>query len=115
MRVKPRVGRKKCSNPGKSNDPETTRGTSFWLPESEIRLIEEAVRASLDPGTAFHGLRTRKTGSRRFVDLHVTVPGDLCVTDGHDRCGRIEAAIENTLPKTSASTHLEPGQSGDDG
>lgn len=78
------------------------------LPESEIRQVEEAIRASLDPGTEFHGLRTRKSGSRRFVELHVTVPGDASVTRGHDCCERIEAAIERRLPKTSVSTHLEP-------
>jgi divalent metal cation (Fe/Co/Zn/Cd) transporter len=42
----------------------------------------------------------------------VTVPGDLCVTEGHDRCERIENEIANRLPKTSVSTHLEPDQSG---
>jgi cation diffusion facilitator family transporter len=84
------------------------------LSEHEIRQVEEAIRASLHPGTAFHSLRTRKSGSRRFVELHVTVPGDLCVTEGHDCCERIEAAIENRLPKTSVSTHLEPVQSAPD-
>lgn len=78
------------------------------LPDPEIRQVEEAIRASLDSGTEFHSLRTRKSGSRRFVELHVTVPGDVCVTRGHDCCERIEAAIERQLPKTSVSTHLEP-------
>jgi cation diffusion facilitator family transporter len=82
------------------------------LSEYEIHQIENAIRSSLDAGTAFHSLRTRKSGSRRFVELHVTVPGDLCVTEGHDRCERIESAIESQLPKTSVSTHLEPDQAG---
>jgi cation diffusion facilitator family transporter len=80
------------------------------LSEHEIQQIEEAIRASSDPGTAFHSLRTRKSGSRRFVELHVTVPGDLGVLEGHDCCERIEAAIESQLPKTLVSTHLEPDQ-----
>jgi cation diffusion facilitator family transporter len=80
------------------------------LSEDEIKQIEEAIGAFLESGTAFHSLRTRKSGSRRFVDLHVTVPGDICVTEGHNRCERIEAAIEERLPKTSVSTHLEPDQ-----
>jgi cation diffusion facilitator family transporter len=78
------------------------------LSEPEIQQVQEAIRNALDPGTSFHSLRTRKSGSRRFADLHVTVPGDLSVTEGHDRCERIEAAIENRLPKTFISTHLEP-------
>lgn len=78
------------------------------LSAPEIQQIEAAIRASLDAGTDFHSLRTRKSGTRRFVDLHVTVPKDLCVMEGHDRCERIETAIESRLPKTSVSTHLEP-------
>jgi cation diffusion facilitator family transporter len=84
------------------------------LSEHEVQQVEEAIRASLDPGMAFHSLRTRKSGSRRFVELHVTVPGNLCVTEGHDRCERIEAEIGNRLPKTSVSTHLEPDQASAD-
>lgn len=78
------------------------------LSDHEIRQIEEAIRDSMPAGTAFHSLRTRKSGSRRFVDLHVTVSGNMSVTEGHDRCERIETAIEERLPKTSVSTHLEP-------
>lgn len=80
------------------------------LSESEIQQIETAIRASLDPGTAFHGLRTRKSGSRRFIDVHVTVPGGLSVAEGHERCKRIMAAVSARLPKTSVSTHLDPDQ-----
>jgi cation diffusion facilitator family transporter len=78
------------------------------LSEPEMKQIEAAIREALVPGTNFHSLRTRKSGSRRFVELHVTIPGHLCVTEGHDRCERIETAIENRLSKTSVSTHLEP-------
>ena len=84
------------------------------LSEHEMQQVEEAIRASLNNGTAFHSLRTRKSGSRRFVELHVTVPGDLSVAEGHDCCERIEAAIESRLPKTSVSTHLEPDQAAPD-
>jgi cation diffusion facilitator family transporter len=78
------------------------------LTAQEIQKVEAAIRESLVPGTAFHSLRTRKSGSRRFVELHVTVPGNLSVSEGHDRCECIETAIENRLPKASVTTHLEP-------
>jgi cation diffusion facilitator family transporter len=78
------------------------------LPDDEIGQIEAAIRATLDRGAAYHSLRTRKSGSRRFVDLHVTVPGNFSVIQGHDCCERIESAVSGLLPKTSVSTHLEP-------
>ena len=83
------------------------------LSEPEIQQIEEAIHASLESNASFHSLRTRKSGSRRFVELHVTVPGYLSVTEGHDCCERIEAAIESRLPKTSVSIHLEPDEAAD--
>ena len=75
-----------------------------------MQQIEQSIRAVLDNGVSYHSLRTRKSGSRRFVELHVTVPGDMSVTEGHDFCERIEAAVGNSLPKTSVSTHLEPSE-----
>lgn len=78
------------------------------LSDHEIRQVESAIGSVLEPNTAFHDLRTRKSGSRRFVELHVTVPGDMSVFDGHNICERIESAVSNCLPKTSVSTHLEP-------
>jgi cation diffusion facilitator family transporter len=78
------------------------------LSEQELKQIDDAIRESLAPDTKFHSLRTRKSGSRRFVDLHVTVPGNLSITEGHDRCETIEEAIRSRLPKTSVATHLEP-------
>jgi cation diffusion facilitator family transporter len=80
------------------------------LPGAEVQQIEQSIRAVLDDGVFYHSLRTRKSGSRRFVELHVTVPGDMSVTEGHDFCERIEAAVGNSLPKTSVSTHLEPSE-----
>ena len=84
------------------------------LSEHEIQQIEEAIHLSLDSRASFHSLRTRKSGSRRFVELHVTVPGDLSVAEGHNSCERIETAIKNQLPKTSVSTHLEPDGAADE-
>jgi divalent metal cation (Fe/Co/Zn/Cd) transporter len=44
----------------------------------------------------------------------MTVPGNMHVADAHDCRERIEAAIEDRLPKTSVSTHLELDQSTSD-
>ncbi|MCE9571505.1 MAG: cation-efflux pump, partial [Rhodocyclales bacterium] len=59
-------------------------------------------------GLDFHALRTRQAGSRAFVTLHVLVPGQWTVQQGHDWAERIEADIRRTLPQTHVTTHLEP-------
>src|SRR5262249_30045192 len=68
------------------------------LPEEEIARVRSAIEACLRPGMDFHALRTRQAGSRRFVDFHLLVPGAMSVRDAHELTGRVESAVQNTLP-----------------
>lgn len=72
---------------------------------------QEAVRATLEPylseGIQYHALRTRRSGARRFVSLHVLVPGTWTVNRGHALLEQIEADIRRTLSNVSIFTHLE--------
>lgn len=58
--------------------------------------------------TQWHALRTRQAGARRFISVHVLVPGSWSVQRGHDLCERIEAELAAAWPKTTVLTHLEP-------
>jgi cation diffusion facilitator family transporter len=78
------------------------------LPEDEQKAISLIISEYKSQGIEFHALRTRMAGSRRFVNLHVLVPGVWTVQQGHDLCETIELAIINALPGTSIITHLEP-------
>lgn len=78
------------------------------LPVSE----QDALRAVLDrhakdEGVEFHALRTRRSGVRRFISVHVLVPGDWTVQRGHELLEHIEADFRDTLPNVSILTHLE--------
>jgi cation diffusion facilitator family transporter len=59
-------------------------------------------------GIVFHALRTRLAGSRRFVEMHVLVPGSWTVQRGHDLCEQVEQDIQKALPGSKVLTHLEP-------
>jgi len=78
------------------------------LPADEVVRAEQAIRSQLPDGTSFHALRTRKAASRRFVELHLLVPGATSVADSHALCDRIEAALGSALPKTAVTIHVEP-------
>ncbi|MEP7356268.1 MAG: cation transporter dimerization domain-containing protein, partial [Anaerolineales bacterium] len=52
-------------------------------------------------------LRTRQAGARRFVSLHVLVPGQWSVQRGHHLLERIEADVRRELPNVTVFTHLE--------
>lgn len=56
----------------------------------------------------FHAVRTRISGSRKFVSMHVLVPGNWSVHQGHEVLERIEIAIHQAIPNSSVITHLEP-------
>ncbi len=45
----------------------------------------------------FHSLRTRQAGPRRFISMHVLVPGDWTVQHGHDVLETIEREIRGQL------------------
>jgi len=78
------------------------------IPAEERATITQALEPWRREGIEFHALRTRTSGSRRFVSLHVLVPGAWSIQQGHDLCEDIERALRQTLPETTVFTHLEP-------
>lgn len=78
------------------------------LPIAERRVVTDILTAYEAQGIQFHALRTRVAGSRRFISLHILVPGAWTVQKGHDLCEEIELAINQALPGTHSTTHLEP-------
>jgi cation diffusion facilitator family transporter len=81
------------------------------LPAEDVDRAVALIRAELQPGTDFHALRTRKAGSRRFLEFHLVVPGTLSVADSHALCDRIEGALTGGLNKAHVTIHVEPGES----
>lgn len=74
--------------------------------QKQIDGVLSALSAS-EP-VSFHAVRTREAGSRRFIDLHVLVPGSWTVQRGHDLCEEVERRLRELSPRTSVLTHLEP-------
>lgn len=58
-------------------------------------------------GIETHALRTREAGARRFMSVHVLVPGAWSVQRGHHLLDRLEQEIQAALPGTTVFTHLE--------
>jgi cation diffusion facilitator family transporter len=78
------------------------------LPEETVAQIDALLAGYRQQGLDFHALRTRQAGSRAFVTLHVLVPGQWSVQQGHDWAERIEADIRQAVPHAHVTTHLEP-------
>ncbi len=78
------------------------------LPEAELARIRAVLARYAEMGVQYHALRTREAAARRFISLHVLVPGDWSVQRGHDLLERIEADLRAAVPGAVVLTHLEP-------
>jgi len=59
-------------------------------------------------GLQFHALRTRQSASRRFMSVHILVPGQWTVQQGHQLLEQIEREVREALTGVTIVTHLEP-------
>lgn len=78
------------------------------LPAEDCRAIAEALAPFQKTGVVIHAIATRAAGARRFVSMHVLVPGAWTVQQGHDLCEKIEASVCRALSQSTVFTHLEP-------
>jgi len=84
-------------------------GLMDTAPLTEDRVAVRDVLSSYEQaGVRFHALRTRQAGARKFISLHVLVPGDWTVQRGHQLVERIENDIRNVVLDSTIFTHLEP-------
>ena len=77
------------------------------LPPDEQEALSRLLARRKGAEVQFHAVRTRQAGARRFVTLHVLVPGDWSVRRGHELCEQLELEIAAAIPNASVLTHLE--------
>ncbi|MBF0422000.1 MAG: cation transporter [Magnetococcales bacterium] len=77
------------------------------LPIEQQNIIKNVMNYYTKDGLQCHAIRTRQSGARQFVSLHVLVPGMWTVQRGHRLLESIEADIRKALPRSIVITHLE--------
>lgn len=77
------------------------------LPAKDQNTIQKVLESYTHNGVQYHALRTRQSGARQFVSVHVLVPGMWTVQRSHQLLESIEADIRHTLPDVILFTHLE--------
>lgn len=80
------------------------------LSVAEQNQVRDVLDRYVGSGIAYHALRTRQSGTHRFVSVHILVPGAWTVHAGHQLLDRIEADVRNALPDAIVFTHLESGE-----
>ena len=68
------------------------------------RLVGEHAEGALE----VHDLRTRHAGRLTYLEFHLVVPGDMRVSESHDICDRIEAALRGEMQHLTITIHVEP-------
>jgi cation diffusion facilitator family transporter len=56
----------------------------------------------------FHDLKTRKSGSLVFAELHLSVASSLTVKEAHDLADHLEADIKEACSNVRLTIHVEP-------
>jgi divalent metal cation (Fe/Co/Zn/Cd) transporter len=78
------------------------------VPDEDRAVIIQVLDELRQQGGDYHALRTRMSGAKSFVDVHVLLPGKMTIQAGHDLVERLENEIHGRLPHVEVLTHLEP-------
>ena len=102
-------------------------GIAFYIFWSAISIVRGAIAVLMDeelpgettqhmyqlatsvPGVlGAHDLRTRISGTRWFVQLHLELPGEMSLSQAHAHCVEVEKAIHEHYPRAEVLVHADP-------
>lgn len=79
------------------------------LPREVDKKVAEIVGRFRKEGVlGFHDLRTRRSGSQKFIDLHLEVERDQTLEEAHAASVRVLRAIEAEIPRAKVQIHTDP-------
>ena len=77
-------------------------------PETSEKIVQVLDGYVAAQGIDYHALRTRQSGARKFISVHILVPDEWTVQKGHDLTEEIENDIRAAVSDSIVFTHLEP-------
>ena len=78
------------------------------VPPATMERIRRIVAEQASGAIEAHDLRSRHAGRHTFLEFHLVVPGDMRVSESHEICDRIEAALKAELEGAIITIHVEP-------
>jgi cation diffusion facilitator family transporter len=78
------------------------------LPEAVRLEISDLIEAHQQYLVDYHHLRTRRAGSQKIIDFHLTVCKHLSVEEAHDIADHLEKRIEDHIAGADVTIHIEP-------
>jgi cation diffusion facilitator family transporter len=83
-------------------------------PSNELDRVEAAIAAARAVAVViagYHKLRARRSGARRYVDLHLQFVSGTTLERAHSVAHRVREAIEREIPRSDVLIHVEPEES----
>lgn len=77
------------------------------LPEAERRRIRDIALANPEVRD-LHDLRTRSSGRRSFIQVHIEMDGNLTLYRAHAVADEVEAALRAAFPGAEVMIHQDP-------
>ena len=81
------------------------------LPEKEEKIIRTILDEHSYMFVEYHKMRTRKSGSVRYIDLHLVVAKDQNLEEAHNLCDHLEEDISKLFHNANITIHIEPANS----
>jgi ferrous-iron efflux pump FieF len=79
------------------------------LPQEIDQQVAEIVKRFRGEGVhGFHDLRTRRSGSQKFIDLHLEVERNQTLEEAHATSVRVLRTIEAEIPRAKVQIHTDP-------
>jgi divalent metal cation (Fe/Co/Zn/Cd) transporter len=75
---------------------------------NEVIEVRKHVIAFAPTIRGVHRLKTRKSGSSRFVEFHIRVDASMSVDESHRIADMITCSIKQHYPGTTVTIHIEP-------
>ena len=78
------------------------------LPEDELKSVHSILGSYQSQGVGYHALRSRQAAARKFLVVHLLLPGEWTISAGHKLADQIENQVRDAIPNSNIVTHIEP-------
>ncbi len=78
------------------------------LPAEELASVKTILDSYQSRGIRYHALRSRQAAARKFLVVHLLVPGSWTVREGHQLAEQVESEVRGAVPNSNIVTHIEP-------
>ena len=78
------------------------------VPQEELSSVKSILDSYKPQGVSYHALRSRQAAARKFMVVHLLVPGDWTIRKGHLLAEQVETQVLETIKNVNIVTHIEP-------